>query len=103
MTRRKHVSKTKAKIKAWKLRSQHSTRKRPQFGEAEGFQPVPERLYPQFREIMSELTNSDMSDAMWWHEMECAAEDFLEKHNLEGNPFDAIYQYLNEDNEKEGE
>ena len=55
---------------------------------------IPDHLRDEFLGWMAAHDFDDMSDGAWFATLETAAEQFIEKHNLNSCPNDAAHWYL---------
>lgn len=59
--------------------------------------PIPKRLREKFQAHMKAHDNEALSDGAWFHQLEQAAEAFMEEHGLNQPwrcPNDAVHRYL---------
>jgi hypothetical protein len=59
--------------------------------------PIPPRLWAEFLIHMDAHDLADVSDGVWWAMLEEAAEAFIQQHGIDGDPFYAVHQYLQDE------
>lgn len=59
-----------------------------------GENPIPEKHHIEFVAFVEPMDDESLPDGAWWAVLEETCGMFMEEYSIEGDPFEAVHQYL---------